>query len=70
MDRRTAPLLLLTLTACAGPTAYLAPGGVSDAAMEADRRACAEESGIVRLREDQIDLEKQCMMARGYTLKL
>ena len=61
--------LILAVSACAGSTAYLAPEGVSASAMEADRRACVEESGIVRLREQQIDLEKQCMMVRGYTLK-
>lgn len=74
MDRRPAALMLLlssciTLASCAAATAYVAPSGVTEVSMEADRRACVEESGIVRLRDEQIDYEQQCMMARGYTLK-
>ena len=63
-----ATALALLLVACASGYRYTPPPGVSDATLEADRRACVEESGIVRLAEDQTALEQQCMMQRGYRL--
>lgn len=62
----SAPLLL---SACASERwTYSAPG-VDEKAMEADRSACEEESGIVRLGDEQKALAQQCMMTRGYTMK-
>ncbi len=59
----------LLLNACASSRSYVAPPGVPESALAADHRACIEESGIERLRDDQINWEQQCMMAHGYTLK-
>lgn len=61
--------LVLLATGCAGSGfSYVAPPGVDQKAMEADHRACVEESGIVRLGEEQKLLEQQCMMTRGYQM--
>lgn len=63
------PALLLLLSACASERwTYSAPG-VDQKAMQADLNACEEESGIVRLGEDQKALTQQCMMTRGYAMK-
>ena len=49
------------------PTLQLGrPAGVPESKLRADHAACVDESGIARLREDQITLEQRCMMAYGY----
>jgi len=69
-----APLVMmiaaLSLAGCAGSgVTYAAPAGVDQKTLEADHRACIEESGITRLGEDQKMLEQQCMMTRGYLMR-
>lgn len=68
--KRSILLLVLALAACAGERwTYLAPAGIPDDTLQRDQRACADESSIVRLSEDQLALEQRCMMDRGYTLR-
>lgn len=65
-----AALLLILLAACAGERwTYIAPEGVSEATLKADHQACIEESGVVRLSEEQETLEQRCMMDHGYTMR-
>jgi hypothetical protein len=65
------PIAVLLLAAgCAGQRyIYVAPPGIDQKTLEADHRACIEESGITRLDEDQKLLEQQCMMTRGYQMR-
>jgi hypothetical protein len=72
LSSRVVVLLCVTLllAACASDGyTYLAPAGISQQMLDADRNACDEESGIVRLGDDQRTLAQQCMMQRGYTMK-
>lgn len=63
-------LTLVAISGCATPRyVYSAPAGVSPQQLEADHRACIEESGIERLGDDQKMLEQQCMMTRGYLMR-
>jgi hypothetical protein len=66
-------VLLLSIAALGGCASqrftYVAPQGVDQKTLEADHRACIEESGITRLGEDQKLLEQQCMMTRGYLMR-
>lgn len=62
--------LLLLQTGCASERwTYIAPPGIDQKTLAADQEACEEESGIVRLGEEQKLLAQQCMMTRGYTMR-
>lgn len=62
--------LLAALAGCAAPAwHYEAPPGVPASRLESDRRACVEESGIVRLAEERIAWEQKCMMDHGYRVR-
>ncbi|MDB5970781.1 MAG: hypothetical protein JWQ90_3231 [Hydrocarboniphaga sp.] len=74
--RSSRAVMLLSLSLALLPAAcasegwtYIAPPGVDQKTLDADRSACEEESGIVRLGDEQKLLAQQCMMTRGYVMR-
>ncbi|HUP93236.1 MAG TPA: hypothetical protein VM074_13390 [Solimonas sp.] len=60
----------LLLASCASDGwVYDAPAGVSAQTLETDRENCALEAGVAMQPEDRGNMERACMLQRGYDLK-